>query len=662
MSFETPRLDDRTFEDLVQEARRRIPLYTPEWTDHNLSDPGITLLELFAWLTDVMLYRLNRVPDKHYIKLMELIGMQLEEPVAADTDVTFWLSAPQEAPIDIPQYTEVATPQSANNPAIIFTTSEKFTVRPAELSQALTSEPPKKSGASRTYRALDLKRLAVGGDNSRMFSETPKDGDAIFFGFKTDLSNHIVGLEMDVDIAGGAGVDPSRPPYKWQALTSTSPIEWTDCELDVDGTRSFNVPGIIRLHLPDLEQAEIDGKRAYWLRCRIIEPPEGVPTYRKSPILRQLKAASWGGTVPASHANVVRDEILGRSDGTPGQSFFLENTPVLARDTDETLIVRISNEQEETWVEVPDFASSGQTDRHFTIDSFTGELRFGPAIRLRDGTMQRYGGIPPKDARIVMQKYRHGGGATGNVQRGALNVLKTSIPYITRVMNRRSAVGGLDQESLEHAKLRVPGYLRALERAVTASDYEQLAVAAAPGKISRVFALQPPNSAIGEVKVLLIPAVADPTGFIEPDDLVIDNDVKKDVHAYLDERRLLTTRLDVTSPAYYWIATRIRMRVSDHANPDKVKAACLRRLFQFINPIVGGYDGKGWPFGRDLHSADIIAALQSVAGIDFIRSVELLPVTIRDGKVSVGDPTSTIETVAHGVVASHQHDITADQD
>ena len=79
MGFETPRLDDRSFNDIVEEARARIPLYTPEWTDHNLSDPGITLIELFAWMTDIVLYRLNRVPDKHYIKFMELIGMHLEE-------------------------------------------------------------------------------------------------------------------------------------------------------------------------------------------------------------------------------------------------------------------------------------------------------------------------------------------------------------------------------------------------------------------------------------------------------------------------------------------------------------------------------------------------------------------------------------------------------
>ena len=75
-----PNLDDRTFQDLVDEAKRLIPRYCPEWTDHNLSDPGITLLELFAWMTDLLIYRLNRVPDKNYIKYLELIGVRLGPP------------------------------------------------------------------------------------------------------------------------------------------------------------------------------------------------------------------------------------------------------------------------------------------------------------------------------------------------------------------------------------------------------------------------------------------------------------------------------------------------------------------------------------------------------------------------------------------------------
>src|SRR5215475_466117 len=106
MPLPEPRLDDRRFQDIVNEAKAMIPRYTPEWTDHNVSDPGITLIELFAWMTDIVLYRLNRVPDKHYVKFMELIGMHLEEAEPARVEVTFWLSAPQPNSITLPNGTE----------------------------------------------------------------------------------------------------------------------------------------------------------------------------------------------------------------------------------------------------------------------------------------------------------------------------------------------------------------------------------------------------------------------------------------------------------------------------------------------------------------------------------------------------------------------------
>src|SRR5512137_1932653 len=95
MALTAPNLDDRTFQDIVREARSKIPLYCPKWTDHNLSDPGVTIIELFAWMVDMLLYRMNRVPEKNYIKFMEMVGIKLEPPKASMVDITFRLSAAQ---------------------------------------------------------------------------------------------------------------------------------------------------------------------------------------------------------------------------------------------------------------------------------------------------------------------------------------------------------------------------------------------------------------------------------------------------------------------------------------------------------------------------------------------------------------------------------------
>src|SRR6202049_2686177 len=95
MPLVTPQLDDRRPQDIVDEAKTRIPRYCPEWTDHNVSDPGVTLIELFAWMTDIVLYRLNKVPDRDYLTFLELIGARPHPEVPASAELTFWLAAPQ---------------------------------------------------------------------------------------------------------------------------------------------------------------------------------------------------------------------------------------------------------------------------------------------------------------------------------------------------------------------------------------------------------------------------------------------------------------------------------------------------------------------------------------------------------------------------------------
>src|SRR5512135_2696977 len=109
MSLPIPSLDDRRFQDFVDEAKRRIPQYCPEWTDHNVSDPGVTLIELFAWMTDILLYRLNKVPERDFLKFLELIGVRPNPAVPASAELLFWLTAPPHEARTILRGTEVGT-------------------------------------------------------------------------------------------------------------------------------------------------------------------------------------------------------------------------------------------------------------------------------------------------------------------------------------------------------------------------------------------------------------------------------------------------------------------------------------------------------------------------------------------------------------------------
>ena len=139
MALPVPNLDDRRFQDLVDDAKRLVQQKCPEWTDHNVSDPGVTLIETFAWMTDQVLYRLNRVPERNYIKFLELIGVRLFPPTAARAAITFWLAGPQPATIHIRPGTQVATLRTESDEAIAFTTLGDLPIVPSSLTYLASS-------------------------------------------------------------------------------------------------------------------------------------------------------------------------------------------------------------------------------------------------------------------------------------------------------------------------------------------------------------------------------------------------------------------------------------------------------------------------------------------------------------------------------------------
>ena len=93
MPFVPPNLDSRKFEDLVTEIRRRIPTFTPEWTDLNDSDPGMTLAQLFAFMSEQLLFQINQVPEKGLITFLKMVGGERHPATPAVADVTLSLKS-----------------------------------------------------------------------------------------------------------------------------------------------------------------------------------------------------------------------------------------------------------------------------------------------------------------------------------------------------------------------------------------------------------------------------------------------------------------------------------------------------------------------------------------------------------------------------------------
>src|ERR1051325_8977502 len=223
-----PELDDRRFQSLVDDAKRLVQQRCPEWSDHNVSDPGVTLIETFAYMVDQLLYRLNRVPDRNYVKFLELIGVKLFAPSAASTDVTFWLAATQASPVIVPAGVEVATPRGTLDiPAIVFTVTNQLDIVPCEATY-ICSTPA--GGTMRNQ--TDSIALAP----FTCFSPEPGPDDVLLIGLSAAVPRCAINVRLDCEIQG-IGVDPTHPPLVWEAYDGES---WIECEVDKDTTGGLN--------------------------------------------------------------------------------------------------------------------------------------------------------------------------------------------------------------------------------------------------------------------------------------------------------------------------------------------------------------------------------------------------------------------------------------
>ncbi|MCI0440554.1 MAG: baseplate J/gp47 family protein, partial [Chloroflexi bacterium] len=160
----------------------------------------------------------------------------------------------------------------------------------------------------------------------------------------------------------------------------------------------------------------------------------------------------------------------------------------------------------------------------------------------------------------------------------------------------------------------------------------------------------------GVVRVLLVPTISDSAEkTVRPDDLRLPRELVEQVQSYLDERRLLTTLLVVTEPAYSWVSVEAKVRARQGADPEQVREAVEDRLYRFIHPIHGGVDGEGWPFGRSLYVAELYAQIQPVPGVEFVEELKVYPVDPVSGERQ--EAAQTLLIPRGGLICSQPHHV-----
>jgi predicted phage baseplate assembly protein len=658
--IEPPNLDDRSWQDIVDECKALIPRYAPEWTDHNTSDLGITLVELFAWLVEGMIYRLNRVPDKNFIEFLNLLGITRDPATPASVFLTYSAAAAATVPVG----SQAATIQSSDEPPVIFETTAALEVLPTNLTTALYSRKvllDKYLNISRRVIAAPLEGFSV------LVPGTPGNNDAtLFIGFDQPVAAPI---RLLVRVSSAPTPGPVQLQLRYSRGTA-APGTWPILGGVSDGTSALSSNGAITftvpldwasqvpathwpLFVPD-SLADVVSAPQYWIALRLINPSTPDVQVPVESILFNSVESTNAITVPSP------GEVLGASTGAPFQRFALRNTPVYkrpaAKDPYDHLILQVRPPLVGggfgpwvTWRRVEYFTAGAAEE--YRLDPVTGTVSFGNHDA---ATPAGQGSVPPAGSEIRAQTYRYAaGGSRGNVGSGTVMVMRTPPPPgIIGVKNIPGARGGSDEESIEETKRRAPEVLRNRNRAITADDYEYLAREATTD-VRKVRCLAP------RLWTLYDPAgspVGDPWTFgqlnrdtgnvnvvIVPDAPLTDRtppapvELIREVSDYLMDRRVVTANLHVAGPRYLPIRATVAINVwrkaadsglvPDPAVSNAYRDQIVARIMRFFHPVKGGADGKGWEVGQDATISELFEFIRPDSEIGFISALSIQGMT-----------------------------------
>lgn len=639
-----PDLDDRRWQDLVDEARALIPRYAPQWTDHNPSDVGITLVELFAWLVEGLIYRLNRVPEKNYVAFLDLLGITRRPARPAQTLLTF-TAQPGTSP-DVPQGTQAQTQPSEAQDPLVVETEHDLRVVPLTPAAAVLVEQPEGAGGPRYVDLSDtLVPPAAGGVRLELAAGASAQ---VCLGFEPAPADH---LDLYVEVGRWQPPDGvATVAWVSSAQDVADPVAWPIVEVQADRTAGLRRHGLVRVAVPAswAAQAPTDWTvppapgtdpvtaSLRWVGLRVTNASAALLDVGLTHLLVNTVPATSTGTVSTD-----APEELGRGDGTPLQVLALANRPVYRRRGTDVPYDHVSVTVDGVpWTLVDDLEPGPQ--RQYRLDPVAGEVAFGnhdPTTGLG------HGAIPAAGARVEAAYRYVAAGAAGNAPAGAIRTLATPVPEIVAVRNAVPGTGGEDEEPIAETKRRAPELLRTRNRAVTAEDYEQLVREVAP-ETGVVRCLEPrlhaeDNGEVwrrgdpwrfagllrapGVANLVLVPDLGPGAARPAPSPSLVH-----EVRRALDRRGDLTAHLHVTGPRYLPIRVHVDARIFRRAvdegrieNAAEAYGDIARRVERFLHPVHGGAGGTGWEVGESVFLADAYQAIRPPDEIGYIASLQL---------------------------------------
>lgn len=602
MTLPVPKLDDLTWADLMAAVTRRVPAESDgTWTLHAPVDPGVTLLELFAYLLEQRLYWLDQAPDELVVAILKLLGLDPPRP-AQPASTVLALTPESDLVAEVPAGTVFARDPAA---AIRFSLDDDVTAFPLDGQVAVFTDRDRTADLL-AGRGVPL--LASDGSAASARFTLPLAGSHPTSGWLSVLFE----LDSPVPPSWSPLAAPAGPPaeltWSWFRPSGDAAGEFAGVE---DGTGGLRRSGVVRLRLP-AEWSTVD-------KGLVVSTPAA--TYASAPRLLRL-AVNVSAARHLEHRTAT-----GFTDQT-GEWLKLPGQRLVLPDAAGRLLAAKLELAGEDWTPVPDFGFGTSRDRIFLLDREDGALVFGDGLT---------GRIPRPDGATVVE-YTIGGGRDGN---GGVtgNWLPVTADAPVRAANLVQAGGGADPETLAQARDRAAGALGEVTRAVTAEDFVTLAVTTPGVAVGRAYAAPgehpgfPCARVPGAVTVHIVPSV--PAGAVaapEPDPGML-----RAVAGRLASARLLTAEVFVRAPAYRGVRLRVDLSgtPADRVRVSTVVGDALRR---FLDPLVGGDEESGWPFGEALRPSALLRAAQQALG-------DLADVTAVAIGIDGADPTETCDDV-----------------
>jgi predicted phage baseplate assembly protein len=545
-----PSLDDRRFDDLVEEMLARIPAHTPEWTNPRLGDPGRTLIELFAWLGDALLYRANLIPARQHLVFLKLLGQRLGPALPATGLVGLaYAQESERSAITLVPGGRLAGP-------VPFETLAETTVLPIS-AEAYYKRSLDDAENARMADVIEGLKSVHKLSDAHAYETTPlfdggraEPGGVDVFALSADRALWLAllapkapqpeqqaQLNTDVRMALGGGttgapallsvgivpaqilpkkfddfIDAANPPspipVMWEMTTPGKDANSTDYltlapQAGTDTTASLTRPGVLRLGLPNQDLIWAPSNDVLENPAAGVgdTPPRLDDNEKAARLIAWLRlrpqpdkpveslSLAWIGinAVQIDQRVTLGGHVLGVSTGAADQVF---NVPLSSCDAD-TLKIEVEEPGlgYQPWYRVEDLAAiSADPQVARSAGAYELDAEAG-TLRFGDGVRGR---VPEAQMRIRLASGRFGGGIAGNLPAAsaitATTIAGKASPPL-KVLQPLATDGGADAETVALAERRIPAFLRHRDRAVTADDYRQLA-------------LNTPATAVGRVEVL----------------------------------------------------------------------------------------------------------------------------------------------------------------